>query len=284
MKLAFCLGLVLLSPLLAFGWGDDGHVVVCKIAEAYLKPATRTAINDLLDNRPISDSRLCVWADLIRSGAVYDRKYPNHRNWHYINLELQLAEKNYDPAKMPDHVLEAIPRFAKLMCDPSLTKEDRKEALLFVIHFVGDMHQPLHCSNRNDDRGGNLQLIKSFRGTKEDRLNLHWVWDTHLFKAERGELTNEDFVKRLLAEITEKERETWSAGDPFRWGWESHLIGVSEVYRFTDGMPLPTPDKPLAELTDENYIKGKLPIVRTQLKRAGVRLASVLNAAFDEKK
>lgn len=284
MKFPTCLLALLVTPLVALGWADDGHVVVCKIAEAYLKPAARAAIQELLDERPISDPRLCVWADLIRSGATYDRKYPSHRTWHYVNLELQEREEDYDPKQMKDHVLEAIPRFAKIMNDPSRSKEDRKEALLFVIHFVGDMHQPLHCSNRADDKGGNLQPIKSFRGETENRLNLHWIWDTHLFKAERGELSNEDFVKRLLAEITEKDRETWASGDSYAWGWESHLIGVNEIYRFTDGTILPLPDEPVAELTDENYIQRKLPIVRTQLKRGGVRLASVLNAAFEAKK
>jgi hypothetical protein len=279
--ISLCL-LISLSPL-AHGWGEDGHIIVCKIAEGYLKPTAKAAIKELLDDRSISDSRLCVWADLIRSGAIYDRKYPNHRTWHYVNLELQLKEDDYHPEKMEDHVLEAIPRFAKLMNDDKLMKEDRKEALLFVIHFVGDMHQPLHCANRNDDKGGNLQLIKSFRGKEESKLNLHSIWDTHLVKAERGELTNDDFVKRLLGEITEKERETWSGGDTKTWGWEAHQIGVKEVYSFSDGKALPLPTEPLAELTDDNYIKSKLPLVRTQLKRAGVRLSKVLNEAFPEK-
>ena len=68
-----------------------------------------------------------------------------------------------------------------------------------MVHFVGDMHQPLHTGNREDDRGGNLQPIKSVLGKDEDRLNLHKVWDGHLVNAVKGDLTNDDFVNASSA-------------------------------------------------------------------------------------
>lgn len=281
MRLFLTLLALILIPASLQAWGEDGHVIVSKIAESYLKPAAKLGIKDLLDERAISDPRICVWADLIRSGAIYDRKYPNHRTWHYINIELQEREEDYKPEEQKDHVVGAISQFIKIVKDPQETKENRKEALMFVIHFVGDMHQPLHCSNRNDDRGGNLQLVKSFRGKEEPRLNLHSVWDTSMVKADRGDLENEDYAKRLVAEIEEKQREAWSKGDAKIWAWENHLIGMQEVYLFSDGTLFPDRSEAPVELTDENYIKTKKPIVREQLKKAGVRLAWVLNHCFE---
>ena len=270
-------------PLSVRAWWEDGHVVVAKIAEAYLTPPARAGIKALLPERPISDVRICTWADLIRGSAEFGRKYPKHDMWHYINIELKMAEKDYKPADDKMHVVGAIARFEKVLADPKASADDRKEALMFLVHFVGDMHQPLHCGNRDDDRGGNLQPIKSFNGKSEGKLNLHKVWDGPMVQAARGELSVEDFAKRLSEEISERDREAWKAGDPTQWAWEIHRIVVERVYRFTDGQPLPRPDAPAADLTEENYIAANRPIVPLQLKKAGVRLAKVLNACFAER-
>ena len=280
------LGVLSLSlPLNAWGWGEDGHVIVSRIAEAHLKPAARAAVKELLDDRSFSDVRICTWADQIRRSAVYDRKYKNHPLWHYINLELKVEEADFKPAEDNDHVLGAIERFRKVLADRQATKEDRKEALMFVVHFMEDFHQPLHTCHRAGDRGGNLQPIKSFLGGVEEKSNLHKIWDVDLVKAIRGDLNNDDFAKRLLEEIKDDDRKKWGEGDVKKWIWESHQIGVKTVYKFTDGADLPKPKaETAAELTEENYVKEKRPIVREQIKKAGVRLAQVLNETFEEKK
>jgi len=265
-------------------WGEDGHVVLCKIAEANLNPPAKAAVKDLLDNRSIADSRLCTWADLIRSSGELNRKYKNNDKWHYINIELTSKAEDFKPDPAEDHVISAIERFQKVVADTTVSKDDRKEALLFIIHFVGDMHQPLHCCHRNEDRGGNLQPIKSFCGQSEKKLNLHWVWDSHLVKAERGELTVEDFAARLMSEVTDDQRTCWRKGTVKDWAWDSHTVAVGTVYRFADGKPLPPRDEPAVELTDENYAKANRPIVREQLKKGGVRLAKALNDCFPEAK
>ena len=278
-----------LSCSSASAWWEDGHIIVSKIAESRLTKEAQAGIKDLLgDNvegeRAISDSRICNWADLIRSSGVLNRKYPKNDTWHYINIEIKVKKEDF---KLPDdnnHVIGAIERFKKVLKDPKAEKEDRKEALLFLIHFIGDMHQPLHTGNREDDRGGNLQPIKSVLGKVEDRINLHKVWDGHILKAERGDLTNDDFAKRLIEEIKKDEIEKWSTGEVVDWAWESHAIAVERVYKFSDGKDMPKRTDPPVELTADNYVKGNQPIVRGQLKKGGIRLAKVLNECFESAK
>ncbi len=274
----FFFWLVICSP--SWGWGTDGHTIIGFMAEDHLKKTTKEAIRDLLDARSIGDPRICTWADQIRSSANYRRKYPNHPTWHYINIDFLQKDKNYPVAKDQNDVLGAIERFRKKANDVSLSKEERKEALMFVIHFVEDLHQPLHCTTRMDDRGGNLQKIKSFAG-KEDRLNLHRIWDVDLINYDKKELTNVDFAKRLNEEIKEPEWKEWSKGTIRDWVWESHQLGSKEVYFFKDGKEFPKLDAPLVELTKKNYIDKSLPIMRIQLKRASVRLVKVLNDIYE---
>jgi hypothetical protein len=276
---------LLFLPSVGQCWWEDGHSIVAKIAENYLTPEARAGIKELLGDgvageREISDVRICTWADLIRGSAMYRKKYPNHDTWHYINIEIKDKKDDFKPAEDNNHVIGAIARFRKVLKDPKADKQERKEALMFVVHFLGDMHQPLHCGNRENDQGGNLQPIKSVLGKAEDRINLHKVWDGHLVKAVRGDLDNDDFVKRLLGEIKEADREKWNKGDVTQWVWESHAIVVERVYKFTDGSDLPERDAPAVELTDANYMKANEPIVREQLKKGGVRLALVLNECF----
>lgn len=272
----------------AFAWGPDGHVVVGKIAELHLTPKTRAAIADLLNNRPLSDSRIVNWADYIKSSAQYERKYPKHRTWHYIDIDLDLAKTQFQPEMTVDgrpahNVIARIDHFKRVMVDPAVSKEDRKEALFFVAHFIGDFHQPLHCCHRDHDQGANLQKIASFDGVVDERpLNLHWVWDGKLVQRELGMLTPEDYAVRSDAQISDADRAAWSAGDTKDWAWDSHEVAVASVYRFADtGAALPPKDDPPTALTRANYIDPNLPVVRKQLQKAGVRLAKALNDAFD---
>jgi nuclease S1 len=287
-----CLSSVLVLLLLSSpgsAWWEDGHIIVSRIAESRLSKDAQAAIKDLLgDNaegeRAISDSRICNWADLIRSSGALNRKYPKNDTWHYINIEIQVTKEDFKLPNDNNHVVGAIERFKKVLKDPKAEKQDLKEALLFLVHFIGDMHQPLHTGNRADDLGGNLQPIKSVLGKVENRLNLHKVWDGYILQAERGELTNDDFAKRLTEQIKKEEAAKWCQGEVADWVWESHTIVVELVYKFSDGKNLPNRSDPAVELTSENYVKANQPIVREQLKKGGVRLAKVLNDCFESKK
>ena len=288
-RVGFVLLLLFLPASPCLAWWEDGHITVAKIAETYLSPESRAEIKKLLGGnvegeRAISDSRVCNWADLIRSSGDLNRKYPKNDTWHYINIELKMKESDFKPDSDNNHVVGAIERFKKVLKDTKASQDDRKEALFFLVHFVSDMHQPLHCGHRDEDRGGNLQPIKSVLGKAEDRLNLHKVWDGHLVNAAKGELSVDDFVKRLTDEFKVNDRDSWSKGDAKSWAWDSHVIVVERVYKFSDGKDLPKRDDPPAALTEENYFKFNKPIVREQLKKGGVRLAKVLNDCFEGEK
>jgi hypothetical protein len=277
--------LLFLSATPAPAWWEDGHVVVARIAEAYLTPEARAGIKELLGEnregeRAISDVRICTWADLIRGSGELNVKYPKNDTWHYINIEFKVKAADYQPGDDANDVVGAIERFKKVLKDPSAKKQDRKEALYFLVHFVGDLHQPLHCGHREDDRGGNLQPVKSVRGKAEEKLNLHKVWDGHLVAAARGDLSVDDFTRRLGEEIKPEDRAAWAKGSAKDWAWESHEVCVARVYKFTDGKELPKRDEPAVVLTDENYVKANVPYVREQLQKGGVRLAAVLNECF----
>lgn len=284
-------------PSTATAWWEDGHIIIAKIAESQLSAEAKAGIKELLGEnqegeRNISDTRICNWADLIRSSGMLNRKYPKNDTWHYINIELKDKRDTFKLAEDGNHVIGAIERFKKVIADPKADKQDRKEAIYFVVHFLGDMHQPMHTGNREDDRGGNLQPVKSVEvGGKVllvDSLgkghNLHKVWDGHLVAAVKGELTNDDFVKRALDEIKEEDRVKWTKGTVTDWVWDSHQIVVDRVYKYSDGTDLPKRGDPAVELTDKNYMKDNTPIVREQLKKGGVRLAKVLNECFEVKK
>lgn len=268
-------------------WGPEGHIVVGKIAELHLTSKTRTAIAELLSNRPLSNGRVVNWADYIKSSATYERKYPKHRTWHYIDIPLELPAAEFKPellvnGRPADHVVARIEHFKKIMIDPAVAKDDRKEALFFLVHFVGDFHQPLHCCERDDDQGGNLQKIASYDDRAEERLNLHWVWDGKLVQHELGVMTPEDYAVRIDAALTDSERVEMQKGGAKDWAWDSHMVAVAHVYKFADSkLPFPSKDEPPIALTRANYIEPNGPVVRRQLQKAGTRLAKVLNDAFD---
>jgi hypothetical protein len=280
LTLAVLFGATLFVPAPAWAWGEAGHVIVAKVAEQYLNPKARDAVKDLLDDRPLSDPRLVTWADAIKGSAAMERKYPGQRTWHYVDIDVKLEEKDFKPLDEKDNVVAAIERAKKDLVDAGKSKEDRKEALLFIIHFVGDMHQPLHCCERNKDKGGNLVKVKSFQGKEEAKLNLHLIWDVHLVDATRGKLEPADFAARLIEEIKDDDRAAWNKGDTRAWAWEVHQVALASVYKFTDGKEVPTDENAVIELTDDNYVKANTKVVAEQLKRAGVRLAKVLNDAF----
>ncbi len=185
----------------AWAWGDRGHVVAAAVAEARLSDKAREGVRDLLDGRSLADVRLCTWADQIKRSAHYKRKYPKSDLWHFVDVPFIAAKFDRDRDGQGGHnVLDAIERFRKIL-KTSAEVEERKEALLFVIHLVADLHQPLHTTEREADRGGNLLKV-TFPGAEDPRLNLHRVWDVELVDAVLGGLDPLDFARRLQAAIT----------------------------------------------------------------------------------
>jgi hypothetical protein len=273
---------VLVRPAPVWGWGEEGHRTVARIAAAHLNAKAREGIRDLIGDASISDYRVALWADAIKKSSFYKARYPNNQTWHYIDIDVtaDLGSLDLDQVcPQDDCVLKQLPRFVKVLKDPQATFQSRREALFFVVHFVGDAHQPLHCAERNKDHGGNLVRVKLAHdeGGHAPVKNLHQVWDTDLVQEAMGGLTWDDFADRLDAQITPQQQKAWADGTLADWILEAHKLARGRAYAGVpqaaqNGSPFTLPQK---------YLDDNAEVVKEQLQRAGIRLAKVLNEAFD---
>jgi len=251
-----------LSNAAAFAWGAEGHHIIARIAASELTPKAQAAVADLLGGDAAAGMiGVSTWADEIRPSR------PETAPWHYVDIES--TSPGYDAARdCPDSacVVAQIERDAKIIGDPAISKPIRAEALRFLIHFVGDLHQPLHSAD-NHDRGGNsVRVVLQGR-----RTNLHAVWDTAVVEAlgsSEGELAS-----GLERQITPTDRTSWSRGTVPDWANETFAVAKAAIYRGMQGSG--STYAPLVLSPD--YAASQHAIVVKQLERAGVRLAAMLN-------
>ena len=255
----------LLGPSCAWAWDGEGHRVVALIAADHLTPSARAGVADLLgsDARGAME-RASTWADEIR----FQR--PQTKPWHYVNIEL--SERGYDAARdCPggDCVVAQTLKDERLVADRRLPRPVRLAALRFLIHFVGDLHQPLHCADHHD-RGGNSVRVRL--GGEE--TNLHAVWDTAVVAGLGDDPAA--VAAELNAQITPREADAWSRGGPVAWANESFHVAKHDIYA-----PLREAGGPggTVQLPDD-YVLRERPVVAEQLEKAGVRLAMVLNTVL----
>ena len=265
LPLLFLAALALLVVRPALAWGPEGHRIVAHIAENRLTPEARRDLHQLLlSDQAISDTSICVWPDYIRSDE------PETGPWHYVDIPY--AATNYDPAVCcvsNQCIVEMIPQMEKMLGDKSAPIPDRTRALRFLVHFLGDIHQPLHCADRDDDRGGNLRTAR-YPGLIKD-TNLHSIWDSNLVLDNMGDCNPLEYADLIAGKIGSRQSRNWSKGTPADWAWETHTLAVNHAYK---GVP-PTGGDPY--VITQAYVDANKPVVELQLMKAGVRLASVLN-------
>jgi hypothetical protein len=246
----------------ARAWSTEGHEIVAELAERYLAPHTRAAVAALL--QPGEHLRdIANWADTYRTQCA------NTGPWHYVNVPL--AADSFDAARDCEEprscVVVATDRALAILADPSSPAADRSAALRFVVHFIGDLHQPLHSGDRGD-RGG-TELHVQFAGHE---TTLHGVWDYHLIASKRQSVP--DYLARLAASLDPADAERWKRGTLVDWVIESQRA----ARRAYANLPRPKRTRLLA--LGPRYAAAVLPLVDRQLLRAGVRLAAVLDTAF----
>lgn len=286
--------LVLLLALLcpsAWAWGPEGHQAVGLIATKYLTPGTRERVDQLLAGEHLGDVRVTSWADYLRGNKRMRTIFPDNDRWHYLDGDIHAGPEAFQPSADGNDVVSQVLRWQKTLTDTQQSPEKHRDAVRFLAHFVGDLHQPLHCADREGDRGGNLVPVHAFLGAHfsitletatNGRPNLHRTWDDYLlFEAAAGQdVTN--YASRLAATITPDQVAAWTQGQPLDWARESHQLAASNAYRFTDGTAIPSTNAVLPLLLNEtNYIAGNSALVSLQLQKAGVRLAHTLNAALE---
>lgn len=236
-------------------WWDLGHRVVARLAEPRLTPHTRAAVRDILGGQNLADAS--VWADNIR-------QYRHDADrLHYVNIPL--ADTAYDPARHCPRgqcIIAAIERERRVLADGAASPAERAEALRFLIHFMGDLHQPLHVAD-NDDRGGNSRAV-IFLGHATD---LHKVWDGELIDSSVvGQAEYVEYLRRRMKSLDLRALERGTVAD---WAMEGHRIAVEHAYRL-----------PLDGRIDRAYVRANRPIIDHALIAGGVRLAKVLNDAL----
>ena len=208
-------------------WWDLGHRIVARLAESRLTPHTREAVRDILDGQSLADAS--VWADNIR-------QYRHDADrLHYVNIPL--ADTRYVPGRHcpgGQCIIAAIEQERHLLADPAASPEERAEALRFLIHFMGDLHQPLHVAD-NGDRGGNQRAVV-FLGHATD---LHKVWDGELIDSSVG--NKEEYFESLRGRMGSLDLKALEAGTVVDWAMEGHRIAVEHAYRLPrDGQTFET--------------------------------------------
>ena len=248
-------------------WGPKGHAIIGDIAAAHLTPQTRANLLLLLGSDTLAS--IASWADQVRKER--DESY----DWHFVDIPKdapgfseerdcfrpQDKHKNADT----DHhncVVDRIEMFEKVLADENASRAARQEALRWLVHFVGDLQQPLHAVE--EARGGNDIKLAVFGSAKcgDYDCNLHWTWDTLLL--EHTGYSEEEYVQRLQKLIEKENLAQQAAGTPADWANESHV----EARQIMNAKPA---------AVDEQYYQTNIDLVNKKLALAGLRLATVLN-------
>jgi hypothetical protein len=244
----------------AAAWGVGGHSVIAEIAQRRLPPEVRRAIRDLLVG-DVSLASIAAWADHV---ALL---IPSTAHWHFVNIPYDAtgydAERDCRQTEKGDCIINAIARAQAGLIDRSATRESRAEALKFLVHLVGDVHQPLHTIDRHDE-GGNQFAVTFF----DKPMSLHAVWDFGII--ERYSFDWGEYVERIEATwLPGKPVHALQAGTAVDWAWEAHRAAVDVAYVVPEDLKL-----------GDAYYQRALPVVDRQLALAGIRLARLLNEAL----
>lgn len=291
------LGLVsLLVAVPAWSWGSAGHHIIAMIAEQRLSPAAREKIRALLMDGKYSMVEISTCADQLRSTSHADPSAqmcqtlagdvpPTNGTWHYIDIPLPTNAKTLEAfCPQGDCVTAKITSFAQTL-RTSTDEAQRRQALLFLVHLVGDIHQPLHTVERDCDKGGNSERVGFSLDGKHSDMKLHQVWDSKeldLLMADYNVTDERALAEALIASISPSQAEKWARATPEEMAWESYRIAVTRVYptiayqNFCGNQTAPPIETDLALPYEEQGTR----VVQLQLMKAGVRLAAMLESAL----
>jgi hypothetical protein len=240
-----CLSIVLIS------WGYKGHRAVATIAQKHLTANAAYAVSAFLKGESMAD--VSTWAD--------EHRNPTTGKWHFLNLPLGLNHQqfvDYVNQQSNDNVYGAILKEEAILKDQASTPDQKNSALKYLIHLVGDAHQPMHISRAEDKGGNTIQVRFDNAGT-----NLHSLWDSKLIDHEG---LSEEQIAKQYDWANQTQIKKWQADSPIEWLWESYQIS-SELY--ADIKP--------GQQIDEAYYKKYIQTIHLRVDQAGIRLAGELN-------
>lgn len=304
----FCL----ILPLSAAAWDDVGHKTTAYIAWQQMSPQARERVSKLLQEAP-EDSDLSVffagdarplalrqmehfmiastWADIVRDRDFKIRFGKYHKsNWHYSDTfwrggSGQPATILENPSEEGGKAVERLIEFDKVLRDKSASDAEKSIALAWILHLIGDLHQPLHTSARitdlepKGDQGGNLFLLKPKETPRNQQENLHWFWDSIIVRnIPRGETCDTEFIPKIAGAIMKKHpaskmTNSLNMGNFQQWQKESFQVATTEVFPATL-VRFQTPPP--------NYKKNAFRTSQRQMALAGYRMGALLNQIFGQ--
>jgi hypothetical protein len=242
------------TSIALISWGFKGHRAVASIAQKHLTSNTAYVVSAYLKGESMAE--VATWAD--------ENKNNTTAPWHFLNLPLGLTHEQFvkTVSESDNNVYSAILKTEASLKDKSLTPDQKNEALKYLIHLVGDAHQPMHVSRKEDKGGNTIQVRFNNGGT-----NLHSLWDSKLIDHEG--LSETDIAKTYDIATTAQIKQ-WQSDSPMEWIWESYQIS-SELYAQV---------KP-GQNIDEAYYQKYIPVIHKRIDQAGIRLAGELNKLFN---
>lgn len=271
-----CAALVLLLPAPALAWSETGHWLVGKLAESGLTPQSLGEVRRLLQGEQDPTlAGVAAWADALRQSDP--ARFRATSRWHYINARqagcgFELARDCADG----QCVVAALEEQRRVLADAGQPLARRRDALKFIVHLVGDIHQPLHASDRNDSGGNRFQVQLNAAPSSAGRrpgdtrgasgTNLHSVWDQQvLASAGQG---RERLAARLREALPSPASVTGTtAFAPMEWARESCAM-LDAIY-------------PAEHVLDHRYLDAQRPVAEQRIVLASVRLAALLNATLE---
>lgn len=234
-----------------FGWGKTGHRIVGYIAEQHLTEDAKRGVSSILGHSSLA--MVSTWADEIKSDPDWKYAY----DWHWTTIP---DGENFETGKRSGKAVEKVQEFLSLLKSGNGTQSENEVALKFLVHLIGDLHQPLHVGN-GTDRGGNDVNVKWFGKS----TNLHAVWDTDLIDHQK--LSYSEYGDYLILGLTEKKRAEWINTDIFGVISESQKWR-DQTYKFEN------------DNLKWDYFYQNKELLELRLLQGGVRLAGMLNKVF----
>ncbi|WP_303311671.1 S1/P1 nuclease [Hymenobacter sp. BT730] len=256
LKRFFSVALLLLSPAIVWAWGVDGHRAVGRIAEQHLSRKAKREVHRLLGTETLT--MVSTWPDEVRYYPDFKHTAP----WHYVNTASGLNQEQYLQAlkgQTEPNAYNMLQAKLQELKDPNKSQAERVAALKFVVHLVGDAHQPLHAGHA-EDKGGNDIKVK-FRGKD---TNLHSLWDSGLLDYQG--LTYTEMGCQYDHKLPHQLVHQWQRTPMEQWFWESYQDS-EKIYQ----------EAPTGTDIDYNYYPAHSELMKRRIQQAGIRLAEVLN-------
>jgi hypothetical protein len=235
-------------------WGKTGHRTTGEIAQKYLTKKAERKINELLNGHSLAF--VANYADDIKSDSLYDKYY----NWHFVNFPFEATYESHPKSEKGD-IIQGINKCVNVLKSANSTEEEKVFHLKMLVHFIGDLHQPLHVGMAEDKGGNDLQVRWFKNGT-----NLHRVWDSHM-------IDDYDMSYTELSDNADKlskyQLQSIQQGSVLDWMYDSRAL-CKQIYA----------DIEVGQKLGYRYMYDYTTMVRSQLQKGGIRLAVLLNDIF----